>query len=498
MIRPELYAQILLLHQTEKWLPNTIARQLKVHHTTVRRVLAQAGFPPHAKLARPSKVDPYVPMIVQSLERWPTLTASRLIAMARERGYSGGASQFRARVAMLRPRPPAQAYLRLRTLPGEQAQVDWAHFGRITIGRAERALMGFVMVLSYSRALWLRFYPDARMSSFLAGHESCFEALGGVARVVLYDNLKSAVLERYHDAIRFNPTLIAFAQHYRFEPRPVSPARGNEKGRVERAIRYIRTAFFAGREFRDLDDLNAQAAIWCATIARTRPCPEDTARSVAQVFAQEQPRLLPLPPDRFDRHERIEVRIGKTPYARFDLNDYSVPHDRVSRTLSLLATTEFIRLFEGQTLVAEHRRSYDRGAQIEDPAHIAALLERKRAARRHATSQALIVAIPAIGELLKAAAERGHNIGAIVIALDRMSRQYSAAEIASAVQQAIARGVPHHNAVRLMLEQSRQKRRLPPVSPVTLPEHLSQRDVVIAPHNLDAYDRLQDCDDDAA
>lgn len=117
----------------------------------------------------------------------------------------------------------------LRTLPGEQAQVDWAYFGRITVGRAERALMGFVMVLSYSRALWPRFYPDARMSSFLAGHESCFEALGGVARVVLYDNLKSAVLERHHDAIRFNPTLNVFAQHYRFEPRPVSPARGNER-----------------------------------------------------------------------------------------------------------------------------------------------------------------------------------------------------------------------------------------------------------------------------
>jgi hypothetical protein len=105
MIPPEVCTQILRLHHTEKWPPNTIARQLKVHHTTVRRVLAQAGLPVATRSAQPAKVDPYVPLIVQTLQRWPTLSATRLLIMARERGYCGGASQFRARVAMLRPRP---------------------------------------------------------------------------------------------------------------------------------------------------------------------------------------------------------------------------------------------------------------------------------------------------------------------------------------------------------------------------------------------------------
>jgi transposase len=91
----------------------------------------------------------------------------------------------------------------------------------------------------------------------------------------LYDNLKSAVLERQGDAIRFHPTLLAFAAHYRFEPRPVAIARGNEKGRVERAIRYVRDNFFAARTWRDLDDLNAQAEAWCLGQAADRPCPED-------------------------------------------------------------------------------------------------------------------------------------------------------------------------------------------------------------------------------
>ena len=104
-----------------------------------------------------------------------------------------------------------------------------------------------MVVLSYSRRLYLRFFLDARLPSFLAGHAGAFMAFGGIARVALYDNLKGAVLERHGDAIRFHPALLAFAAHHRYEPRPVAVARGNEKGRVERAIRFVREAFFAAR-----------------------------------------------------------------------------------------------------------------------------------------------------------------------------------------------------------------------------------------------------------
>src|SRR3954451_14978096 len=149
--------------------------------------------------------------------------------MVRERGYRGSPSHFRHVVARHRPRPMAAAYLRLRSLPGEQAQVDWGHFGHLEIGRARRPLMAFVMVLSYSRQIFLRFFLDARMENFLRGHVAAFEAWQGVPRVLLYDNLKSAVLERRGDAIRFHPTLLSFAGHYCYEPRPVAVARGNER-----------------------------------------------------------------------------------------------------------------------------------------------------------------------------------------------------------------------------------------------------------------------------
>ena len=226
-IHKELEAQILRYYHVEQWRVGTIARQLGIHHNTVDRVLSQAGLPRAERQVRPSMLDPYLPFIIETLERFPTLTASRLYAMVRERGYPGGPDHFRHQLAHYRPRPQPEAFLRLRTLPGEQGQVDWGHFGKLTIGRAQHPLMAFVVVLSYSRRIFLRFYLGARMENFLRGHEAAFSAWNGVPRVLLYDNLKSAVLERRGEAIRFHPTLLAFAAHYRFEPRPVAVARGN-------------------------------------------------------------------------------------------------------------------------------------------------------------------------------------------------------------------------------------------------------------------------------
>src|SRR3954471_910420 len=351
-VPPELEAQILRYYHVEKWRVGTIARQLHVHHGTVARVLAQAGLPRIGPPARRSRVEPYLPFIHATLEKFPTLTARRLYAMVCERGYRGSGDHFRHLMARYRPRPSAEAYLRLRSLPGEQGQVDWGHFGHLEIGRARRPLMAFVMVLSHSRQIFLRFFPDARMENFLRGHVAAFTAWNGVPRVLLYDNLKSVVLERQGDAIRFHPTLLSFAGHYRYEPRPVAIARGNEKGRVERAIRYVRDAFFAARNFTDLDDLNSQADAWCNGPAADRRCPDEPERTVRQVFADEAPRLLALPDNPAPLLERVAVSVGKTPYVRFDLNDYTVPHTHVRRILTVLADPHEVRIADGADILA--------------------------------------------------------------------------------------------------------------------------------------------------
>ncbi len=498
-ISADLEAKILRYHHVEKWRVGTIARQLGLHHATVDRVLSQAGLPKAQRSQRASMIDPYQPFILEVLQKYPTLTASRLYAMVKERGYQGGEDHFRHLIAHVRVRPAPEAYHRLRTLPGEQSQVDWAHFSYLSIGRARRPLMAFVMVMSWSRQIFLRFYPDQSMASFLRGHVAAFEAFNGVTRVLLFDNLKTAVLERVGDAIHFHPTLLELAAHYRFEPRPVAIARGNEKGRVERAIRYIRSAFFAARKWRDLDDLNVQADAWCQGQSADRPCPEDRTMTVRQAFELEQPQLLALPANPYPTEERLEVSIGKTPYARFDLNDYSVPHTQVRKTLTVLATPHRVRVLDGTEEVTRHARSYDKGEQIEDPSHIEALTEYKRKARHHRSQDRLAQAAPASRELLVQAAERGTNLGSITASLLRLLDHYGASELETAIQGALRQQVPHPNAVRIALEKHRHEREQPPPLPITLPDKASVRELVVRPHDLKNYDpteQAEEHDDD--
>jgi transposase len=406
------------------------------------------------------------------------------------RGYPGAPDHFRAIVARLRPRPAGEAYLRLRTLPGEQGQVDWAHFGKLTVGRAVRPLMAFVMVLSYSRMLFLRFFLGGAMSNFLRGHVEAFACFDSLPRVLLYDNLKSAVLERLGDAIRFHPTLLELAAHYRFQPRPVALARGNEKGRVERAIRFAREAFFAARTFRDIDDLNAQALPWCQGEAAARPCPEDRSRTVREVFAEEKPHLLALPENPFPTDERVEVSVRNTPYARFDLNDYSVPHTHVSRTLSVLASLDTVRILDGHTLIATHRRSFDRGAQLEDPAHIQALAASKHAARTHRAQDRLHHAAPSAKALFLRAAEHGVHLGVLTRGLLQLLDTYGAAALEAAIAAALAEQAAHLGAVRHFIDRHAHARgQLPPIA-VALPEDPRLRAMNVRAHSLSDYEHL--------
>ncbi|WP_428261782.1 IS21 family transposase [Haliangium sp.] len=488
MISKEREAEILRLHHAERWRVGTIAKHLGVHHTTVQRVLGQAGISTGGLTTRPSIADPYVPFIQETLAKYPRLCASRVFEMVRERGYPGGPDHFRRVVARLRPRPPAEAFLRLRTLPGEQAQVDWGHFGKVTIGRAQRRLYAFVMVLSWSRQIFLRFYLSAAMPNFLRGHVDAFDFFEGVPRILLYDNLKSAVLERVGDAIRFHPTLLELAAHYRYEARPVAPARGNEKGRVERAIRYVRNSFFAARSWSSVEDLNAQALEWMTGLSADRRWPQEHTRKVREVFAEERPRLMSLPDAPFPCDERVEVNVGKTPYVRFDLNDYSVPHDHVRRTLVVVASLDVVRVLDGAEVIATHQRCWDRGQQLENPAHVKALVEHKARARRARGLDRLTRAAPHAEALLMRAAERGGNLGNITARLLAVLDSVPAAELDAAVAEAVERNTPTVGAVRQILDRHRAERGAPPA----VVHRFTTRagDVVVRPHSLSAYDNL--------
>lgn len=486
-------AKILRYYFVEKWKVGTISTQLGVHHCTVDRVLAQAGLPKVERAVRASIIDLYLPFIMDTLSAFPTLTAARLFEMAKQRGYPGGPSQFRERISQLRPRKQPEAYLRLKTLPGEQAQVDWGHFGHIQIGKARRPLMAFVMVLSWSRKIFLHFYLNQQMENFLRGHIAAFEAWDGLPKVLLYDNLKSAVLERQGDAIRFHPTLLALSAHYHFEPRPVAVARGNEKGRVERAIRYIRDNFFAGRAWQTLDELNEQAHGWCEGVSADRRCPENKELSVKETFLQEQPSLLGLPDNPFNSDEQKIVRAQKTPYVRFDLNDYSLPHEHVQKTLTVNADLKQLRILENNQCIAEHKRSFGKGEQIEIEDHINALWLEKTNAKYHRGQDRLHHASEHAQTLLQLSAERGHTLKHTVHHLNQCLDDYGRDELHEALKEALKQQSPYPAAVRQILERRRDEKQLPPPIAVALPDKLKHYSVKKA--NLSLYDTLNTAND---
>lgn len=479
-------AEILRLAVVEGWSVGTIARLVGVHHSTVTRVLERhaggAKRPP-----RRSMIDPFVPFIREALESYPRLPASVLYRMVLNRGYPGGEDHFRHRVARLRPRRVAEAYLELRTLPGEEAQVDWASFGHYPVAGGERPLAAFVMVLSYSRMLYVRFFHDQRLGSFLEGHVRAFDFFGGVARKLLYDNLKSAVLERHGDAIRFHPTLLELAAHYHFLPRPVAVGRGNEKGRVERAIGYLRTSFFPAVAFSDLSDLNRQAHVFCADVAPRRRWPQQRDVALANAWAKEQPLLLPVP-DPFPAGELVTVSAGKTPYIRFDSNRYSVPHDRVRRSLCVRATSDIVRIFDGPELVAEHPRCWDKRQVVEQPAHVAELVRQKQQARRQRGQERLLRLVPQSEQLLAEMGRRQRSLRAVVDRLGRLLDEFGVTELTAAVDEVLTTGALSAEAVRLILDRRRRARRQPPPTPVALPDRAEIRDLEVTPHNLAEYD----------
>jgi excisionase family DNA binding protein len=498
VIPPELEAKILKLYHADKWTVGTIAKQLGIHHNTVERVLSQGSIPFVRPDRRPSMADPYIPFIIDTLEQYPTLTASRLYAMVKERGYPGAPDHFRSIVARYRPRPKAEAYLRLQTLPGEQAQADWAHFGKLQVGQATRVLWAFILVLSWSRQLFLRFFLNQNTSSFLRGHAEAFSAWDAVPRSILYDNLKSVVLERHGEAIRFNPQMLSFAGHYRFEPRPVAVARANEKGRVERAVRYARQGFFVARKWRDIDDLNDQARAWCFGPAGERRCPSDNSLTVAEAFERDRHHMLELPEHPFEVDERREVKVGKTPYVRFDLNDYSVPHTHVRKTLTVFCSETTVRILDGNKVIARHERTYDKGQRVENPDHLAELTEEKLRARKHRGMDRLAHASPSSQDLLVIAGERGANLGSMTAGLLRLLDRYGAAELEHAIVEALKNDAPHLAAIRQVLDRRCLERGSKPPIPVALPNDPRVRDLVVTPHHLQTYDKLnkEEHDDD--
>lgn len=315
---------------------------------------------------------------------------------------------------------------------------------------------------------------------------NAFEAWSGQPRVILYDNLKSAVLERRGNHILFNPRLIELSAHYHFAPKPCQVRRGNQKGRVERAIRYVRDSFWAGRAFTTLAACNAQALLWRDQVADQRRWPGGDHRTVADAFAEEQPRLLApaLHPFATDRIEA--VHSNKTIYVRFDLNDYSIPPEAVGRPLTLVASPTAVRILDGSVEIAHHRRTYDRHQFLLDPAHQEALRKAKRKAIHSMPPGRLEQAVPESRAFLDQAFVHGESTGAQTSQLMKLLEQYGTAALRRAIVEALERNTPRASSAAFLL---RRRPRSTPAA-LDLSHHPEAQSLDVRPHDLETYDAL--------
>jgi transposase len=374
-------AEVMRLHYLEGLSVRRISRSLRMSRKTVRQHLGR--LPPRANREtgrRPSLLDSHEGTIRQWLAETPELKATQILERLRRRGYTGGISILRDRVKVLRPSPTPTAFLTVCYEPAKFQQIDWADFGFALPG-VPRRVSAFVALLVYSRQLYFEFVLSQAMGSFLRCMDRAVLYFGGVSNADVFDNMKTVVLENLPGvAPLINERFLAYANaRGGFSVVACAPGHPEAKGGVERGIRTVRESFWPGRRFRDLEDLNTQAADWRDRIHNRRPN-ETTGKVPALVFEHEEKALLkPVPPTPFDTDDIDHDIVSSSFRVRFDRNTYSVPWRLVGQRMTIRGNDESVNIFLGPKCVAEHVRCWDSGKDIENPEHPRSLREFRRA-----------------------------------------------------------------------------------------------------------------------
>ena len=380
MIDYETYCKIRDYRQQQGLKSEQIARELGLDGRTVARWIDEPRYRPKQSTRRASKLDPYKAQILQWLESHD-YSAQQIFQRLQEDGFDGGYTIVKEYVRKVRPRRPP-AFLTLSFAPGECAQVDWGVYGSVAVGETRRKLSFFVMVLCYSRMGYVEFTLSQKMEQFLACHQHAFEFFGNrVPKKIMVDNLKSAVLRRLiGEAPVLNSHYLDFSNQYGFTIKPCGVGKGNEKGRVESGVGYVKKNLLNGLEISDFSHLNPAARIWLDTIANVRIHGETHKRPV-DLFAEEQPRLQPGPVHPYDIGTVLTVRASSRFRVSYDTNRYSVPAEYASTILTLKVYQDRLCIYHREKLIARHPRCYDRYQDKENPDHPKALLAQRRNAR---------------------------------------------------------------------------------------------------------------------
>jgi len=457
VLSPEAQAEILTLHYNEGLSAREISRRLRLNRRSVKRVLRRRSVNLSRQVSQKKSIlDPYKSEIISILERDPRCSGTAILNRIRGLGYLGGRStmQYFISAQKLRPERKKEAFLRLDFSPAEVAQVDWGEFGNV-FGDGVK-IHCFAIVLCYSRYMYVEFTRSEKFEDFIRCHENAFRYFGGAPRQCWYDNLTSAVTDRMGSLVRFNARFMAYMGHHGIRPHACNVARGNEKGRVEDLIKFIRMNFWPGRTFTDFDDLNSQLIDWRNRIANQREH-RSTKRVVRLVFeAEEQKLLMSMNPSPYDTDEVISRVIPSDFHFVYETNRYSVPWTLVGMSLTIRSNPREIKVYYNDQLVATHERSYLKNRVFTNKAHQQGLLERKPGAQSRESWQ--VAAVKRIGpkmseymDILRSGHRSMRNeLGRILC----LSTVYGNEAVHAACEELLGRGIIGVEALELTLKRS--------------------------------------------
>jgi transposase len=458
-----------------------LAQSLSLDIKTVRHWIDRP-YAPRAKVARTSKLDPFKGQIVGWLDAHP-LSAQQVFQRLQDNGFRGGISIVKDYVATIRPRT-REAFLTLAFAPGDVAQVDWGEYGTIAVGNTRRRLSFFVMVLAYSRQMYVEFTLSQTMEQFLAAHINAFNALG-VPNKIMVDNLRCAVLRHVRgEPAQFNPRYVDFARHYGFEIVACAVAKGNEKGRVERGVGYVKHNFLDGLDLPDFAALNPALRVWLEGIANVR-LHRETRRRPVDLWAEEQAQLHPVNPRLFDVGRVFTVRANRQFRVSFEANRYSVPACYAGCPVILKAYPDRLCIYHEDLLIARHTRSFDRHLDIEDPDHPKALIAQRRHARDAQALKRFLSLSPQASAYYTGLQERRGNALSHVRKIVALAELHGEEAVVRAMQDALVFDAFSSEYITHLIEARGRER--PAASPLVLMRRQDVLELELPPADLSAY-----------
>ncbi len=355
------------------------------------------------------------------------------------------------------------------------------------VGETRRKLSFFVMVLCYSRMMYVEFTLSQKMEQFLACHQHAFAFFGNrVPEKIMVDNLKSAVLQRLiGEAPVFNARYLDFSRHYGFTIKPCNVRKGNEKGRVESGVGYVKKNLLNGLAITDFSLINPAAQLWLETIANVRIHGETHKRPV-ELFAKEQPCLQPAPVQPYDIATTSAVRASSRFRVSFDANRYSVPAEYAGRPLTLKVYPDRLCIYQQDKLIARHPRCYDRHQDKEDPDHPRALLAQRRNAREQKLLARFLTLSPKAEAYYQALAQRRLNPRHHLQKIVALSEIYGTTAVARAMDDAFTFQAFSCEYIANLLES--RKRLLPEPSALHLTRRADLLDLEMPEPDLSFYE----------